>query len=218
MKQVLLIVVLLLPVSLCAQEPRDEGALADQVKAAISEEVSKLPVEKILRGRVSDSLKSIADSLMAKSVRTRQDTIQYMDLRREYLEWNAKAQATAQLDSVGIKIKKIWVGREHPEWVHLDFPYSTATGRRYQMICQAIRDLISMGAEPSYVDSVIAEGHYVRRLVPGKVRANAGVALAYMNRIRENGISPVATYADTTNNLYAKWRRFLKVCITDGRY
>lgn len=218
MKLRILIVLLFSPAWSMAQDVRNESDMAEKSKLSVISEVSKLPAAKMQRSRIADSLQAIADSLMTKSVRTHQDTVRYVELRRDYLRQRKEMLATAQLDSLGIMAQRISVGREHPEWVHLDFPYSTSTGRKYRLVCQSMRDLLSLGAEPSYADSIVAESQYVRRLIPGRLIVNSGVVQSYMNRMKVEGISPVAIYSDTTSNINVKWRRFLKLCITDGRY
>ena len=204
--------------SLFAQEPRDENELADKAKSEIFRGVSRFPANRLQYDRQSDSLRAVADLLMLKPVRTRQDTVTYLSLRGQYQEWRRQANAEAQLDSLGVVPFKILVRAENPEWVHLDFPYSKVAGRRYSLICQAMRDLIALGAEPSYIDSTISRGQYTRKMIPGRLRMHATIALGYFDRVRSSGITPVVTYSDTTSNIDAKWYRFLRLCITDGRY
>lgn len=122
-------------------------------------------------------------------------------------------------DSLGITVLSVAVGEEHPEWVHLDFPWTTSTGRQYKLIDQAMRTLIANGAEPSVSDSTLAGGGYIREFVVGRVMMHAGQAIKILQAIAQNGLSPTASVASVPADSTALWwRNLLRDSFTDGRF
>lgn len=122
---------------------------------------------------------------------------------------DTQVQAAAFLKStLGMTVLK---SLNHPEWVRLDFPLTSATGTAKRRIERAITDLIAAGAEPAYRDSTVENG-YVRTFIPGRVQVHNSVAQQMLSQFSAQGITigdtSGAAVRDTCDD--GGWRLLLK--------